>query len=249
MLPVERTCDRAEIRRRLNSDRVWAIYALADLDPHLFGLCHWWTCGDALALVFTGISIRPIFVSGHADEVRELLDALPVDQGYLNLRDHHLPQTVFEYQEPHRMRRMVVTELTPRCGDTLTLGPEHVDEIQRLYATGAGAGVAFGAFQLDTGFFRGVRHNGELVAVAGVHVVSQAEGVAGVGNVFTREDNRGRGLAQVTTSAVVAALVDAGIETIGLNVEQDNVAAIAAYQRLGFRTAFEYWEGTAVRTG
>ena len=247
MPTVTRIDDRAGIRARLNTDRVWSIYALADLDPHLFGLCHWWTCGEALALVFTGISIRPIFVSGQAGEVRELLESLPVDQGYLNLRDHHMPQTVYQYKEPHRMRRMVVTKLTPRTGDTLALGPEYVGEIERLYSTGTGAGVAFGAFQLETGFFRGVRHGGDLVAVAGVHVVSRAEGVAGVGNVYTRGDFRGKGLAQVTTSAVVVALADAGIETIGLNVEQGNAPAIAAYQRLGFRTAFEYWEGTAVR--
>ena len=92
-----------------------------------------------------------------------------------------------------------------------------------------------------------MRKNGELAAVAGVHVVSRDEGVAGVGNVFTRSDWRGHGLAQSTTSAVVTALKTAGIPTIGLNVEIGNTAAIAAYERLGFRTAFEYQEGTALR--
>jgi len=246
------TTDRAEIRRRLHADRVWSIYALADLDPGLFPLCNWWICGDGgLALVFTGISILPIFVMGSTEEARSLLEELPVERGYLNLRDEHLSAAdgLYQYEEPHRMRRMVVDDFRPRAHDAeaVPVGMEHLAEVEALYATGDGGGVAFGAFQLATGFFRGVRRGGELVAVAGVHVVSRAEGVAGVGNVFTREDWRGHGLAQIATSAVVAGLIDARIPTIGLNVELGNLPAIAAYERLGFRTAFEYQEGAARR--
>ena len=245
---VTRTADRDQIRRILNTDRVWSIYALADLDPHLFDLCEWWIEGDALALVFTGIAIRPIFVIGPKHDALPLLEALPVEQGYLNLRDEYASQATYKYVEPHRMRRMVIDTLTPRqSAATIPLGPQHVEAVQALYATGTGAGVAFGAFQLDTGFVRGVFHKKELIAVAGVHVVSTNESVAGVGNVFTRADHRGLGLAQITTSAVTLALLEAGIQTIGLNVEQNNAPAIAAYEKLGYRKAFEYWEGTAVR--
>ncbi|HEY3739685.1 MAG TPA: GNAT family N-acetyltransferase [Bryobacteraceae bacterium] len=248
---VTRTTDRDEIRRRLQADRVWSIYALADLDAELFPHCEWWICGDGgLALQFGGISILPIFVMGSAGEVRRLLEELPAERGYLNLRDEHFSaaEGLYQYEAPHRMRRMVVESLRPRVGaQTVALSLADADEVRALYATGDGGGVAFGPFQLTTAFFRGVRIHGELVAVAGVHVVSRAEGVAGVGNVFTRPDWRGHGLAQITTSAVVAALIDAGITTIGLNVEVGNDAAIAAYERLGFRVAFEYWEGTATR--
>ena len=241
------TTDRDQIRSLLNSDRVWSLYALADLDQHLFDMCQWWTRNQSLALVFNGISIRPIFVMGSQHDVHTLLETLPVEEGYLNLRDEHAGQDLYRYKEPHRMLRMTIGKLDERRGEIVTLSREHADEIEALYATGTGAGVAFGAFQLDTGFFRGIRRDRELIAVAGVHVVSKNESVAGFGNVFTRADYRGHGLAQITTSAVVAALQDEGIETIGLNVEHNNAAAIAAYEKLGFRTAFEYWEGTAVR--
>ena len=206
--------------------------------------------GNGLALVFNGISIRPIFVLGDEAEVRELLKALPIESGYLNLRDHHLTAAagIYQYQESHRMQRMVVEDFNARPHtETVALSPEHASEIEQLYATGDGGGVAFGAFQVASRFFRGIRRDGELIAVAGVHVVSRHESVAGVGNVFTRADCRGRGLAQIATSAVVAALLEAGIATIGLNVEHTNAPAIAAYHRLGFRTAFEYWEGPATR--
>ena len=76
---------------------------------------------------------------------------------------------------------------------------------------------------------------------------SRTESVAGVGNVFTRPDCRGQGLAQTVTSAVVMALKEAGIRTLGLNVEQTNPAAIRAYERIGFRAHFTYYEGLAER--
>jgi ribosomal protein S18 acetylase RimI-like enzyme len=46
---------------------------------------------------------------------------------------------------------------------------------------------------------------------------------------------------------VVTAVREAGIQTIGLNVDHANVAAIHAYERIGFRTRFCYWEGMADR--
>jgi predicted GNAT family acetyltransferase len=101
--------------------------------------------------------------------------------------------------------------------------------------------------QLTTGFFRGVRDAGTLVAIGGVQVVSVAEQVAAVGNVFVREDRRGRGLAQTVLSATVEAVLDVGIRTIGLNVKRTNAPAVRAYEALGFRRALVYYEGMADR--
>lgn len=249
MTAVLRLYDKPDIRRRLETDRVWSLYALADLDEPLFAQCEWWGHDDGLALVFTGIAIHPIFVLGKPDTARALLAALPAESGYLNLREEQLPAAdgVYEFRQRHRMHRMMINKLRPRAGGTVPLGSEHRAEIEALYATGDGGGIAFAPFQLDTGFFRGVRRAGELVAVAGIHVVSHSEGVGGIGNIFTRPDCRGHGLAQIATSAVVEALLTAGIRTIGLNVEDGNLPAIAAYRRLGFRTEFLYFEGPARR--
>jgi len=71
--------------------------------------------------------------------------------------------------------------------------------------------------------------------------------VAGVGNIFTRPDYRCQGMAQIVTSAVAATLKEAGIRTIGLNVELTNAAAIRVYERVGFRSHFSYYEGMADR--
>jgi ribosomal protein S18 acetylase RimI-like enzyme len=241
--------DKREIRRRLNRDREWSLYALADLDDGMFEHCDWTACGDSLALVFRALAIRPIFVLGDAASTRELLSGLPEVTGYLNLKSHQLDaaEGIYRYRERHEMRRMFLENFDPRTGATEPLTSKDRDQIERLYATGDGGGIAFAPFQLDTGFFRAARRDGELAAVAGVHVVSRKESVAAAGNIFTHPQYRGQGLAQQVTSAVVMALRDAGIQTIGLNVEHTNLAAIRGYEHLGFRTHFNYYEGVADR--
>ena len=249
MPPCVRLNDKSEIRRLLNTDREWSLYALADLDDGMFQHCDWWGHGDSLAMVFRALEIQPIFVLGGSDSVRELLAILPATSGYLNLRPEQLEaaQGIYTFRHRHHMQRMFLEEAKPRAGATEPLTIRDCNEIQRLYACGDGGGIAFAPFQLKTGFFRGIRRNGELLAVAGVHVASCQESVAGVGNIFTRPDCRGQGLAQTVTSAVVGALAESGIRTVGLNVEDTNTPAIHAYERIGFRTHFDYYEGVADR--
>jgi len=241
--------DKTEIRRRLNIDREWSLYALADLDEGMFEHCRWWALDDSLALVFDALEIRPIFVLGDAESTRELLAALPVSTGYLNLKPHQMDalEGLYRYREVHQMQRMFLEELKLPSGTAEAIGASDLEQVERLYASGDGGGIAFAPFQLDTGFFYGIRKGAELLSVAGVHVVSRNEGVAGVGNIFTRPDCRGQGLAQIVTSAVAMSLSEAGIQTIGLNVEHMNTGAIRVYERVGFRRHFSYYEGMADR--
>jgi len=244
-----RLTDKCEIRRRLNLDREWSLYALADLDDGMFEHCAWWALGDNLALVFGALPIRPIFVLGDAESTRQLLAALPVTAGYLNLKPGQLDaaEGIYRYRELHRMDRMFLENLKVPAETAEPLTVRDLEQVERLYTSGDGGGIAFAPFQLDTGFFRGIRRGGELVSVAGVHLVSRNESVAGIGNIFTRPDYRGQGMARIVTSAVAAVLREAGIRTIGLNVEHTNTAAIRVYERVGFRTHFSYYEGMADR--
>lgn len=244
-----RLSNKVEIRHLLNTDREWSLYALADLDDGMFQSCDWWSRGESLALVFRALEIQPIFVLGDCDAARELLAILPATSGYLNLKPEQLKaaQGIYAFRHRHHMQRMLLEDLKPRAGATELLTIRNSREVEQLYAAGDGGGIAFAPFQIDTGFFRGIRRNGELVAVAGVHAASREESVAGVGNIFVRPDCRGQGLAQTVTSAVVVALKEAGILTIGLNVEDTNAPAIRAYDRIGFRMHFDYYEGIADR--
>jgi GNAT superfamily N-acetyltransferase len=246
---IRREHDKSAIARVLGADPHWALYALADLDDGLFEQCDWWTCGDGLALVFHGLGIRPIFVMGDGADVRELLAALPVPSGYLNVREHveDTIQGLFSFRERHEMFRMVLDRFAPVPAATEPLHRGHLDEILALYATDTAGGVAFSPAQLDTGVFRGIREDGALVAAAGVQVLSVERSVAAVGNVFVRSDRRGRGLAQAALSATVTAVLATGVETVGLNVDRANAAALRAYEKLGFEPVLRYVEGPAVR--
>jgi predicted GNAT family acetyltransferase len=95
--------------------------------------------------------------------------------------------------------------------------------------------------------FRAVREGGDVIAVAGSHLYSRELGVCTIGNVYTRRDRRRRGLAsQVTTAVVQDAMAD-GIDTIVLNVSQDNHGARRVYEQLGFSVYCEFFEGEAER--
>jgi predicted GNAT family acetyltransferase len=64
-------------------------------------------------------------------------------------------------------------------------------------------------------------------------VFSEANDVAVIGNIVTHSDHRGRGLA----SRCVGRLLQALFERVGLaalNVQADNVAAMACYSKFGF---------------
>jgi predicted GNAT family acetyltransferase len=123
--------------------------------------------------------------------------------------------------------------------------------LERLFATGAEAGDApdfFAAHMVQQGVYYGLYEAGSLVAAAGTHLLVPAEGVAAIGNVYTRRDRRGRGLAAQVTSAVVADVLrgSPALATIALNVKQTNQAALTVYQRLGFTSYCAFYEGTAL---
>ena len=83
------------------------------------------------------------------------------------------------------------------------------------------------------------------MSVAGTHLVVSAEGVAAVGNIYTRRGCRWRGWGSLATSAVVGELLRREIPTIGLNVNQQNQPAIRVYEKLGFVKYCAFCEGLA----
>lgn len=247
--------DPAEIRAILDRDRVWSVYALGDLAPAHFPHCRWIAAGDGLALLYEAFSPPVFFFLGQADAARAVLADLDAPEMYLHVRPE-----ILSVVEP----LYAVTRATPmwRMGldiwhfrpeqDRLVelLGPPDVAELERLYSDGLETGESptfYFPSMLEEGVFCGIRENGSLVAVAGTHLVNADDGVAAVGNVYTRRDHRGMGLAGMTTSAVVQHLVGMGIATIALNVKQDNPGARHVYERLGFSVHCDFVEGRARR--
>ena len=119
--------------------------------------------------------------------------------------------------------------------------------LQALYADGQSSGESpdfFFPSMVADGVFHGIYEGTSLVAAAGTHLLARGEGIAALGNVYTRRDRRGRGLGRLATSAVLGEL--AGVETIGLNVRADNDAALHLYESLGFARHCQFYEALAL---
>lgn len=123
------------------------------------------------------------------------------------------------------------------------LGPQHLPELEQLYAELPDGPDAFTPAQLEHGVYFGWREGGELLSVAGTHVVCPQVGVAALGNIATRPEQRGRGLGSRVCLAVVRELRRQNCGTIVLNVRMDNQPAIRLYRKLGFMPFCGFYEG------
>lgn len=256
---MPRLSEPAAIRALLETDRPWSVYPLGDLAPGLFEHSEWFrAAGDraALVLVFRGFQTPVLFALGEAEAVRPLLEEALHDPAiYLHVRPEIVPLVRERYSAPKvdPMWRMVLERPgdLPAPGDDARLGPADLAALQRLYADGEPVGEAPGFFapsMLAQGVYCGIWEDDALVAAAGTHVLAPDEGVAAIGNVYTRRDRRGRGLAAHVTGAVAGELLRRGIGTVALNVDQRNEAAFRVYERLGFRRYCEFREGLAARS-
>jgi len=186
-------------------------------------------------------------------DVEEALASAPREEKvYIQIRPEAaaVMEQFYRIERRKRVARMRLESFHGRdSGGVERLGVEDVEELRALYADGEADGESPDFFfdtMLEEGTFFGVQREGRLVAAAGTHLTSVEESVAAVGNVYTHRDWRGRGLARVTTGAVVEELLRRGIRTIALNVYVSNAAAMRVYGRLGFVPHCEYYEGLAV---
>ena len=254
-----RVDDPARIRALLESDRPWAAYALADLEPGFREHCRWLAREDAppaLVLLYRRADPPVIFALGTARRLTPLIEEIGEPALILHVRPEALPaiETRYRVEDLRPQWRMVLEpgEFRPvPSGDALRLGPGDVEAIRALYADGEPKGEApdfFDGSMVEQGIFRGVPEGSALVAVAGTHVVSAAESVCAIGNVYVRRDRRRRGLGARVTSAVAADALATGLRTVALNVSQQNRAALRVYERLGFRLYCPFLAGRAVRS-
>ena len=247
--------DRSEIAAFLRRDRIYAAYALGDLDGPNRSRVTWAMAHDdagspiALAMHHEGLVPQPLFLMGAPDGCRTIME------GVLKPRDAYLQATelheaalrdLYELDAPTVMLRMAVDRDTfaPFAGPAERLTALDVDDLNRLYQLGYRAG--FPASVVEDGVYYGVRVRGRLVSAAGTHAINAREEIAVVGNVMTHVDFRGHDFAKMVTSAVTAELLDR-VSDVALNVHADNEPAVAAYTRLGYRTHCQLIERLARR--
>lgn len=242
------TTDRALLRAFLERDRLYAAYAICDLEEREFGRTRWgaaWEGDDlvAVGLEYTGPTPQPLFVMGSLEGIEAVLrDVIRPRAAYIAARTEMLPaiETLYRVDPGGEMVRMWVdrARFRPYPATVQRLLPVEIGELNRLYQLGFASWLPASA--INDGVYYGLRVNGQLVAAAGTHVVSPSARLAVVGNVLTHVDYRGRGFATAVTGAVTAELLRA-CDQVVLNVRADNPPAINAYRRLGFaeHTRFE----------
>ena len=252
---VGETRDRDGILRLLQADRVFAAYAIGDLEPSLFDQCQWVVAehedgSAALALLFKGFEPPALLTFGDPQGIALILSAaMRPAAAYAVFAESHRPSLEARYalEGTKRMLRMVWSEpasLLRPSPLVFRVGGDRLAELQSLYRLYADA--CFGPYQLMQGIFYGVERDGRLVAVAGTHLVAYSCGVAAVGNVFTHPDYRGRGYAQACTAEVLREL-HGQAKTVVLNVGAENGAAQHVYRKLGFAPHCEFFEAIAYR--
>lgn len=251
--------DKETVRRFLNQDRTYNAYPLADLDDVHWPHAHFIGAtkadhSDPTAVVLRYVGFEPhlLVLIGDADGVAAILAEMDTDTPVYFTATEPLYPVLQQHYQPtgaHLMWRMIFEgeHFAPALtADTVHLtGAAGAAAINELFADRNDDSLHFAASQIEGGAFYGIFAGDQLIAVAGTHVVSPAQSVAGVGNIYTQPEQRGQGLATRVTAATTARLLECGIQTIILNVKQRNKPAVHVYEKLGYRCALPFWEGIA----
>jgi ribosomal protein S18 acetylase RimI-like enzyme len=239
---------RQRLLELMERDRVWCAYALADLDPPEVEQSKWLVGEDSVVLLYKGFEPPILFAHG--------------DPGTLIFLFHQVPAGVYQYSLKSTARSILGKRLQPNLERNMwrmVLDPtkypglrnnvvkrltiDDLPAIINLFESSPDPPDAFHERQLAAGPFFGIYEGEELLCIAGIHVLSKRQSVAAIGNVLTKPGWRRRGLATRASSAVVSALLKQRIRTIVLNVAKENEPAMRCYQRLGFQTVCDYYEG------
>jgi RimJ/RimL family protein N-acetyltransferase len=250
---------KGEVEAFCRQNPFFHIYALGDLDDFFWPYTTWYALREEgqvrqLVLLYSNCSLPTILAYAEQPHrsmeelLRGLLRVLP-RRFYAHLTEGGAEVLADDYRiKPHgAYHKMGLTDLSRLAGvdaaDAMRLSAADTEELQVLYEVSYPDNF-FMPRMLETGCYFGIRRGGALVSVAGVHVYSLQYRVAALGNITTRPDYRGQGLATAVTAGLCQELRSAGIEYIGLNVHAANWGALACYQKIGFQRVADYGEYT-----
>ncbi len=258
MISSKKVLDPTGLVPLLTHDRVVAAYPLGDLDATYADFCEWWahedTAGrpDAAVLLYTGLRSPVLLTVGTADGVDDVLDSMGQSlpqRFFAHVMAEHRPVVDRRAKATHfrpmvrmalQRQRWAPPESAEAIEEVVPVGHQDTADLMALYAFYPDA--FFEPYQLESGFYFGIRRNGRLVSVAGTHIVSRAYDIACLGNVVTHPDYRSQGLSRRCTQRLLGELFQ-HVTLCALNVQKDNARAHAIYRHLGFMDHVEYVEG------
>lgn len=240
--------DPAELAELFRPDPETHLYGLADLDDPLWSTSTWYRRGRAVVgRISDGAGWVTAYAMSREDPeatlrlLAEIEPELPSGTwitGPIGVSEA-LRARAQDPKGPHR--RMILRH--PEALPQAIASPLAVDDLADLHDLLASdpGGAFFLPSMLDQRTWHGIREGGVLVACAGTHVVSDRYGVAAIGGVLTRPSHRGRGLGAKVTAAVARECAKR-VDTVGLNVAEDNPTAARLYGRIGFVDELRYEE-------
>lgn len=171
---------------------------------------------------------------GGAGEIQAFSDLVAQSDGGIALmqtEDFTPPDTLRCTLRVEGLQMVLETE-PPRLikPEICLLGSSDVQDMLRLVAL-----TEPGPFRLRTGTlgtYLGLRHEGQLIAMAGERL--KLPGFTEISAVCVHPDHRGTGLARALITALVTQILSRN-ETPMLHLYSDNLAARALYESLGFR--------------
>lgn len=247
--------DKQEIEAYFRRNMPIHLLEVGDLDNFFWPYTTWYALKDgaaiqALVLMYTG---------GGLPTLLALTDDLPAMRFLLQSLLYLLPRRFYahlsgdlasvfsgEYRADSRGTHYKMSLVDPSklegvdTSEVIPLGTQDIDDLRALYSASY-PGNWFEPRMLETGFYYGVRRDGALVSVAGIHVYSPLYKIGVLGNVTTHPAFRGQRLATATCARLCQELLKT-VQHVGLNVKADNISAIRTYERLGFEVVGEYGE-------
>ncbi len=236
-------------------------YGLGDVDDTYWAGSTWWRRGHgAVGIVAVPDAGVPIVYAVAAPGDEADTGALLVDLAAAGrlpehvvatgpvgmvalLADHYRPVWASGYA---KLRLAEPAALPPPDPAVEPLTGADVDDVLALLAAEPDHEGFFVPGLLGFGHHHGLRVDGTLVAMSGVHVLSERFGVAAVGNVATHPRHRRRGFARRVVATQCHGLL-AVVPVVGLNVADDNPGARRFYEAIGFRPEVRYDEAELVR--
>lgn len=256
------TTDKTRLAKHFRKDPILFAYHLADLDDRFFPFCQWgvshksYTQIDEAILVYSPGTRASVLAFGLTKAfeslLTEMLDLLP-NQFFCHFQRGHrsILESAFIEQPLGSFNKMKLESFVPAKQSLdskeqlITLTTEHTDQLLAFFQQ-AYPNNYFDPMMLATNRYIGLIKNEKIVAVAGVHAISDEHNIAVLGNIATLPEERGNGYSQAVTSHLVALLVKEE-KMITLNVSMQNPSAIHVYEKLGFVRTHEYEEGIFTR--
>ncbi len=207
----------------------------------------------ALLFIYSGLTVPTIWTYGSELDVESILYAVHNElprRIYLNVEDHHYHaiRSYYSLRAKREILRMgLERSLYQPIGDSegvVALGHPDTGAIMSLFQRYYPDNL-FEPAQLESGLYCGIKdEQGRLLSVAGIHLLNPDYRVAAIGNIVTDSSCRGKGYATKCVRHILDQLFTF-VDSVALNVIEDNMPAIYCYKKFGFQTTARLIEAQA----